>query len=154
MLAKNLILILYFCFLNFHAQSKADHVLGNWIATDNSVAVEVYKLKGEYKAKVVWFDENLGSGKPMHTRRDSQNPNPQLQKRKIIGMEILDGLVYNPKSHVWENGKIYDASSGRLWDSTAHMENGMLKVRGFWKFKWIGKTMTFKKTDQSKFTKL
>lgn len=154
MLAKNLILIFYFCFLNFNAQSKADHVLGKWLATDNSVAVEVYKQKGEYKAKVVWFDDSRGNGTPMHTRRDSHNPNPHLQKRKIIGMEILDGLVYNHKNHIWENGKIYDASSGRLWDSTVHLEDGMLKVRGFWKFKWIGKTMTLKKTNHPKFTKL
>ncbi|MBH1960771.1 MAG: DUF2147 domain-containing protein [Flavobacteriia bacterium] len=155
MLIKNLVLILYFCFLNLNAQSKADHVLGKWLATDHSVAVEVYKLKGEYKAKVIWFDESKGSGKPMHTRTDFENPDPNLRNRKILGMEVLDGLVYNAKTKEWEHGKIYDASSGRLWDSSAHItENGLLKVRGYWKFKWIGKSMTFKKTNYSTLTKL
>ncbi|MGZ5210245.1 MAG: DUF2147 domain-containing protein, partial [Kaistella sp.] len=59
------------------------------------------------------------------------------------------------KEHMWENGKIYDASSGRLWDSSAYItENGLLKVRGYWRFKWIGKTMDFKKTNNAYLTKL
>ena len=155
MVAKNLILIFYFCFLNASAQSKADHVLGKWLATDHSVAVEVYRSKGEYKAKVIWFDQRRGSGKPMHTRTDYANPDPKLRDRKIIGMQILEGLVYNSKEHLWEHGKIYDASSGRLWDSSAHItENGLLKVRGYWRLKWIGKTMNFKKTNNAYLTKL
>lgn len=153
--AKNLILILYFCFLNVNAQSKADQVLGNWLATDGSVAVGVYKSNGEYKARILWFDASKGSGKPMHARLDYRNPDPKLRKRKIIGMEILHGLVYNAQHHVWERGRIYDASSGRFWDSSVHLTgDGLLKVRGFWKLSWIGKSMTFKKTNHPKFTKL
>ena len=155
MLIKNLTLILYFCFLNLGAQSKSDALLGKWLATDQSVAVEVYKQSGEYKAKVIWFDESLGSGKPMHPRTDFENPDPHLRKRKILGMQVLEGLEYNSAKNTWENGKIYDASSGRLWDSAAHItEDGLLKVRGYWKFKWIGKSLTFKRTNQAILTKL
>ena len=105
MLIKNLTLILYFCFLNLGAQSKSDALLGKWLATDQSVAVEVYKQSGEYKAKVIWFDESLGSGKPMHTRTDFENPDPKLRSRKILGMEVLEGLVYNPKKRSGNMGK-------------------------------------------------
>ena len=155
MLIKNLILILYFCFFNLDAQSKSDAVLGKWLATDQSVAVEVYKQSGQYRAKVIWFDEKLGTGKPMHTRTDFENPDPHLRKRKILGMQVLEGLEYNSARKTWENGKIYDASSGRLWDSAAHItEDGLLKVRGYWKFKWIGKSLTFKRTNQAILTKL
>ena len=155
MFIKNLILILYFCFLNLNAQSKSDAVLGKWLASDHSVAVEVYKQSGEYKAKVIWFDERLGSGKPMHTRTDFENPDPHLRKRKILGMQVLEGLEYNSARKTWENGKIYDASSGRFWDSAAHItDQGLLKVRGYWKFKWIGKSLTFKRTNNSILTKL
>ena len=155
MLIKNLTLILYFCFLNLSAQSKSDALLGKWLATDQSVAVEVYKQSGEYKAKVIWFDESLGSGKPMHTRTDFENPDPHLRKRKILGMQVLEGLEYNSAKNTWENGKIYDASSGRLWDSAAHItEDGLLKVRGYWKFKWIGKSLTFKRTNHAMLSRL
>ena len=60
---------------------------------DNTVSVKVYKYNKEYRAKVVWFDERLGSGKPMNLRRDTQNLDPELQKRKVIGLEILEGLT-------------------------------------------------------------
>ena len=155
MLIKNLTLILYFCFLNLGAQSKSDALLGKWLATDQSVAVEVYKQSGEYKAKVIWFDESLGSGKPMHTRTDFENPDPHLRKRKILGMQVLEGLEYNSAKNTWENAKIYDASSGRFWDSAAHItDQGLLKVRGYWKFKWIGKSLTFKRTNHAMLSKL
>ena len=145
MFQKILFLFIFTFFLNFNAQSKGDQILGDWMAIDHSVAVKVYKSNNEYQAKVVWFDEKLGSGKPMGSRYDTENPDENLRTRKIIGMQILSDLKYNPKNNSWENGKIYDASSGRTWDSVIHItENGILKVRGYWKFKWIGKTMSFK----------
>ena len=43
-----------------------------------------------------------------------------------------------------ENGKIYDASSGRTWDTFAQInDEGKLYVCGFWKFSWIGKSLYF-----------
>ncbi|TXF79604.1 DUF2147 domain-containing protein [Chryseobacterium sp.] len=137
------------------AQSRADALLGKWLSTDRNVAVEIFKKDGDYRAKVLWFDETMGSGKPLHQRHDTENPDPDLRKRKIIGMEILDGLQYNSRLNSWEKGRIYDASSGRYWDSAATITaNGLLKVRGYWKYKWIGKTMTFTKTTLTALSKL
>ena len=146
-----IILLINFSLLNF-AQKSGDAVLGKWIATDKSVAVEVYKISNQFRAKVIWFDENLGSGIPMEQRIDDENPNPKLRDRKILGLEILNGLTYDSNTKSWENGKIYDATSGRYWDSSAKMHQGLLKVRGFWKFKWIGKSMTFKRINESTLT--
>ena len=53
---------------------------------DNSVAVTVFKDNGEYRAKVLWFDDRLGSGVPMEKRRDTDNPvsytHPDVYKRQ------------------------------------------------------------------------
>lgn len=129
--------------------ANQDALLGKWMSTDNSVKVEVYKENNQYKAKVLWFNEKLSnSGKSMHQFVDKLNPNPALRNRKILGMEILEGLKYNPNTEEWTDGKIYDASSGRYWSSCAKLlDNGILKVRGFWKFEWIGKTISFKKVS-------
>ena len=133
-------------FLNFSAQVSKDDLLGKWISTDKSVAVNVYREGNSFKAKVIWFDERLGSGTPMNTRRDSHNPDLALRNRKVIGMDILQDLDYNSEDKRWENGKIYDASSGRTWDTYAEIKkDGLLYVRGFWKFAWIGKTLYFKR---------
>lgn len=141
-------ILISFLFLSIFttAQTKEDDVLGRWISTDNKVAVNIYKYGNNFRAKVIWFDEKLGSGKPMNSRVDEDNPDPNLQNRKIIGMDILEGLTYNSKNHKWQNGKIYDASTGRTWDAYLEIQkNGELRVRGYWNFKWIGKTIHFKR---------
>lgn len=137
---------LYFTifFMSINAQNKRDDILGKWMATDKSVAVQVYREGDDFKAKVIWFDKNLGSGTPIGTRVDSHNPDARLRNRKILGMDILEGLNYNADKKRWEAGKIYDASSGRTWDTYAEIQDdGKLSVRGFWKFKWIGKSIYF-----------
>lgn len=126
-----------------------DDLVGTWMSIDNNVKVQVYKQNNQFRAKVIWFNHLLSESKtPMHLSLDTNNPNPALRNRKILGMEILDGLQYNSKTQEWINGKIYDASSGRYWSSCAKLlDNGILKVRGFWKFEWIGKTISFKKVS-------
>ena len=136
--------IFFFLFYNLNAQTKRDDILGKWISTDKSVAVQVYRQGDDFKAKVIWFDERLGSGTPMNTRHDTHNPDAKLRNRKIIGMDILENLEYDAKSQRWEDGQIYDASSGRTWDTFAELnQEGKLYVRGFWKWAWIGKSLYF-----------
>ncbi|TXF74833.1 DUF2147 domain-containing protein [Chryseobacterium sp.] len=141
---KTVSVLLLFLAIQISAQTSKNDVLGRWISSDKSVAVNVYKEGNNFKAKVIWFDERLGSGTPMNTRKDTHNPEEDLRNRKIIGMDVLENLNYNSENQRWENGKIYDASSGRTWDTFAEIQkNGKLYVRGFWKFSWIGKTLYF-----------
>ncbi len=145
MVKSSFLFLLFFC-CSITAQTKMDDILGKWMATDKSVKVQIYKEDGTFKAKVIWYDVRLGTGKPMHASVDSRNPNPKLKNRKVIGMEVLDGLHYNAAHHRWENGKIYDASSGRTWDSFVEIkDNGEMIVRGYWKWQWIGKTLHFER---------
>lgn len=116
------------------------------MADDKSVSVKIYKEDQTFKAKIMWFDINLGSGKPIHTRTDLHNPNPNLRHRKIIGMDVLSNFIFNKEKNRWDHGKIYDASSGRTWEANAVMKgNNHLCVRGFWKWAWIGKSLCFDK---------
>lgn len=141
---KFLQIVFTLLFLNIFSQNQQDAILGKWIAADKTVAVQVYRIGNDFKAKVIWFDENLGSKKPMHSRVDTANPDTSLRNRKIIGMDIMDGLSYNKSKERWENGKIYDASTGRTWDTYAELkQDGKLYVRGYWKFAWIGKSINF-----------
>ncbi|MEA1847583.1 DUF2147 domain-containing protein [Chryseobacterium sp. MHB01] len=141
---KSFLLLSFLFFLNISGQTSKDDILGKWMATDKSVAVHIYREGISFKAKVIWFDERLGSGTPMNTRVDSHNPNPKLRGTKVIGMDILEGLNYNSQKQQWENGKIYDASSGKTWDAFAEInDEGQMYVRGYWKWKYLGRSLYF-----------
>ena len=146
MIRKIIISICALVFINLKSQTKQDDILGIWMSQDQSVKVRVYKDGPAIKSKIIWFNEKLGSGNPMNTRVDIYNPDPYLKSRKIIGMEILEGLKFNNQKKRWDDGKIYDASSGRTWDAYAEMKAGNhLCVRGFWRWAWIGKSICFDK---------
>lgn len=129
------------------AQNNPDAIVGKWITVpQKNLIVEVFRDQNEYKGKIVWFNDSDDKTKPMNIRQDDNNTDPKLRKRKVLGLEVLDNMVYNSKSNRWESGKIYDAKSGRIWSSSAWMrKDNTLQVRGFWHFEFIGQSMIFKK---------
>lgn len=123
-----------------------DKIMGKWMSLEKNVMVNVYKNGGKYAAKLVWFDDSDDKSKPMNMRVDYKNPDKSLQSRKLIGLEIVDNLDYNPSTSCWENGEIYDAKNGKFWSSAATItSDDELKVTGYWHFKFLGKTMVFKR---------
>lgn len=129
------------------ADAKADRICGKWASTEKNLVVEVYPYKGTYKAKIVWFSGGVTKAKPMETITDVKNPNASLHTRKVLGLDVVENLKYNPKSDSWEGGKIYEVQSGKYWSAAAYLDkSGMLKVKGYWKMKLFGKTMTFKRS--------
>ncbi|RYE11659.1 MAG: DUF2147 domain-containing protein [Sphingobacteriaceae bacterium] len=123
-----------------------DKILGKWMSVEKNVMVNVYKNGNKYAAKLVWFDDSDDKSKPMNTRVDYKNPDKSLQNRKLIGMEVVDNLAYNPSTNSWENGEIYDAKNGRTWSSAATItSDDVLKVTGYWHFKFLGRSMMFKR---------
>jgi uncharacterized protein (DUF2147 family) len=59
-------------------------------------------------------------------------------------MSVLRDLTCHPETNSWENGIIYESKNGREWNASIYIDkNGALKVKGYWHFKFIGKTMTF-----------
>lgn len=131
------------------AQNSPDAIIGKWLAVPkNNLIVEVFKYKNEYRGKIVWFNDKDDKTKPMSTRLDEKNLNPALRKRKVLGLEVLDNMVFNSKNNRWEGGKIYDAKSGRIWNSSALItKDNTLLVKGFWHFEFIGLNMYFKKVS-------
>jgi len=129
---------------NIHAQKNSDAILGKWMTTDNRLIIEVYRQNKDYKAKIIWFKDI--NDKSMNERLDEKNPDKNLRTRKWIGMEVLRGLHYNAENNEWVDGIIYDAKHGRDWNSMAWItKDHLLKVKGYWVFKFISETLTFKR---------
>jgi len=132
--------------INEVSQNNADDITGRWMSSDNKLEVEVYKTGKEYKGKVVWIDDSDDKNRPMNVRCDWKNPDEALRSRKIIGLVVMYGLVYNEEHHNWQGGKIYDPSSGKDWNAKACItKEGYLKVRGYWSFDLLGKDILFRK---------
>ena len=134
-----------FCLISLpsFSQNNADAILGKWITTTGTCIVEVYKQKAEYKAKVIWFTDGK---KQMKDYIDEKNPDPSLRNRKLLGMDVMHGLYYDTDENEWVDGHIYDATSGKEWDSVVWLtDDHLLKVKGYWMFKFISETKTFKR---------
>jgi uncharacterized protein (DUF2147 family) len=98
----------------------------------------------KFRAKIIWF--NGGNLAKMGARTDIRNPDTSLRNRKILGIEVLRDLIYDADTNSWEDGMIYDAKHGREWNASARIDkNGFLKAKGYWHFKFIGRTMTFRR---------
>lgn len=121
---------------------NSDRICGKWMSAEKNLTVLVYKSGDQFKAKIIWFRDDPSL--PMGEWRDKNNPDPALRSRKILGMEILRDIKYDADGNSWEGGMIYDAKHGREWNASAYInKEGLLKVKGYWHFKFIGRTMTF-----------
>lgn len=129
--------------------ANGDNIIGKWLAVeDKNLIVQVFKSADEYKAVITWFDDTDDKTRPMDTRCDTKNPDKNLRTRKIIGLEVLRGLSYNEKEAEWQDGHIYDPSSGKEYNAKAWLtEDGNLKVRGYWHLEFLGQNMTFSRTQ-------
>ena len=120
----------------------AERICGKWESTEKNLRIQVSMVGREYRVEIIWFSET--GGKPMDYWTDRRNPDPTLRNRKILGLSILRNLEYHPNTNSWENGMIYDSKHGKEWNAAASIDKkGQLAVKGYWHFKFIGKTMTF-----------
>lgn len=144
----NFLVIAFTFFLHSMPDNRVaeDAILGKWISVRKNVIIEVYKESGQFKAKVLWFNDTDDPKRPMRTRLDIKNPNKNLRHKRILGMDVLEGLTYNFEKDRWENGIIYDANSGKHWSSVVYFnDEGLMEVKGYWKFEFLCQTMAFRK---------
>ena len=124
--------------------NRCDIICGKWMIAEKNLKVEIYKDGDQFRAKIIWFDDSDDKTQPMDKRMDTENPDPNMRTQKILGSSILQNLIFIPATNTWENGIIYDGKHGKYWQSAAYInDKGELKVTGYWKFKFIGKTLTF-----------
>lgn len=130
-------LLLFILLLSFplliHAQ--ADKIAGIWktAETENGFSqVEIKKKSdGTYYGKIIWLKIPLKNGKP---KVDDKNPDPKLQNRPIIGLQLVDDFKYDSKKNNWQKGRIYDPENGKTYDCYAWFEDGnynKLYIKGY-----------------------
>jgi uncharacterized protein (DUF2147 family) len=131
------------------AAGDSDAVVGVW-ATDpdddgGQAHIEIYRNGDRFDGKIVWLEEPVylpgdEDGEAGQPKIDTENPDPELRTRPILGMVLMEGFVYDGKE-TWHKGTIYDANDGKTYKCKMRLEDQQtLKVRGFIGFSMIGRT--------------
>lgn len=127
------------------AVTADDGILGQWTTKDGKSHVVISKCDAGLCGKIVWLKEpkypaDDDGGMAGQTKVDRENPNPELQKKPILGLEFMSGFKTR-NGNVWENGTIYDPDNGKTYKCKLTLKDPKtLKVRGFIGFSWIGRT--------------
>jgi len=121
----------------FSNAQSADAVVGKWLNKDGEAHIQIYKKGNTYAGKLSWLKSpNDDGGKP---KTDKNNPESKFKSRPILGLEILNGFVYN--NQVWDYGKIYDPKSGKTYSCKLSLDGAnKLNVRGYVGFSMLGRT--------------
>ncbi|MBU8892965.1 MAG: DUF2147 domain-containing protein, partial [Bacteroidales bacterium] len=92
----------------------ADNVLGYWLTQDGDSQIKIFKAKnGKYYGDIKWLDEpNEEDGT---AKVDDENPEPELQSRPILGLQLLKSFNYDEKDKEWVDGTIYDPKEGKTY---------------------------------------
>lgn len=118
---------------------QGDAIIGQWINPDKSAKFDIYKKNGKYFGKIIWGNSR--------DTKDSKNPDPNLKKRDLIGLTILNDLVFEDRN-TWINGTIYDPNDGKTYTCKLTLTStNTLDVRGFLGVSLFGRTETWTKTN-------
>ncbi|NOR76143.1 MAG: DUF2147 domain-containing protein [Draconibacterium sp.] len=125
---------------------EANKIVGVWWNDEKTSKIEVKKVDGKYIGTIVYMiPEKYENGEPP---KDDENPDESLRNRSVVGLQILDGFVYNAKDTEWKDGTIYDPKSGKTYDCYAWLESDdLLKLKGFVAgIRWMGKSSEWYRT--------
>ncbi len=121
--------------------SGGSGILGNWLTPDHAI-VRVYNCDSHICARLV----KLGPSTPEKT--DSNNPNPQLQKKSLCGLEI--GSNFTPvDAGQAKDGHLYDPKSGKEYKGSMEASGDTLKLRGYIGISLLGRTEIWHRTSEN-----
>ena len=125
----------------------AQSIVGKWKTIDDSSGkersiVEIYKTGDKYFGKIVKLFREPG---------EPQDPlcvecKGEKKDKRVLGMEIITNLEYDPKDEEYTDGEILDPENGNVYDCKIWLdETGKLKVRGYLYF--LYRTQTWLPAD-------
>ena len=113
--------------------NDGDRILGVYKAVKDGAVSKVRISKvgdNAYKAQIFWLE------KPTHPdgtlRKDIKNPDPAKRETPSSQVVLIESVSYDQKENVWNNGNIYDPTSGKVYRTIVDFtEEKTLRIRGF-----------------------
>ncbi len=122
-----------------------DDILGVWLNQEKDAKIEIFKCGEKYCGKVVWlkdpnYPEGSKDGIPGTPKLDHNNPNPELKKAPVIGLQIVHDFAFAGDNR-WKGGKVYDPKNGKTYSGKMTLVSpNELHLRGFIGISLIGRT--------------
>ena len=83
-----------------------------------------------YKAQVFWLEKDKNADGSIRT--DLKNPDPAKRKTPSNQIVLIESVSYDSKEGVWNNGNIYDPTSGKVYKTVVDFtDEKTLRVRGY-----------------------
>jgi len=126
-------LITAFILISFTQSPLAQSIVGKWKTIDDNSGkarsiVEIYKNGDKYFGKIVKLYREPGEPQdPLCTECKGDK-----RDQRVLGMEIITNLEYDPRDEEYTDGEILDPENGNIYDCKIWLdERGKLKVRGY-----------------------
>ncbi len=122
------------------ASNLSDGLLGTWLvesATGDPAHIEIYSQIEDgveiVYGKFIFFpgeDENgVNIGE---SALDSLNPDESLRNRRLIGLDMLEGMTFNQDKNRWDGGTVYDPDIGKYYKCRLTLrDENQLELRGY-----------------------
>jgi uncharacterized protein (DUF2147 family) len=119
--------------------SNAMTPIGVWLFPNQRFAVSIDRCGDQLCGKIAWLKAPCdGHGLP---RVDSENADPTLRSRPILGLTVMTGLRQTADGD-WEDGAIYNPDDGSHYLALLSMnEDGSLRIRAYVGTPVLGKTL-------------
>lgn len=137
-----LIMIAILTMTAIEIKAQTDRIIGIYLAVDDednpNSQVKISKSNnGKFYGEIVWLKEPFEDDGT--EKVDDKNPDPKLQKRKVMGLRILNDFTYDKSYEEWSGGTIYSPKTGKTYKCYMKFEpDGRLKVRGYIGSSWMG----------------
>ncbi len=123
---KHLFISIVALFIPLFLAAQANKIEGVWFNEEKTSTIEMKKESdGKYYGKINWLEEPNENGKP---KIDDENPDPELAKRPVMGLPLVNNFVYDSKKERWNDGTIYDPKNGKTYDCYAWFEDDNFDV--------------------------
>ena len=116
------------------SQQPTRHINGIWATENNEAHVELCKKGGEIFGRFVRFLHE-----PPHGGLDLKNPDPSRRQQPLGGRFFIRNFEFD--NGRWRHGRIYNPDNGREYKADLELTEGILNVRGWIGFRWLGRTV-------------
>jgi uncharacterized protein (DUF2147 family) len=120
-------------------------VAGVWLTEEGDGWVEIRSCGKELCGTIVGLAEP--KTEDGQTKTDIHNPDPALQDRPIVGLEVLRIGGARDSKGVFRGGRIYDPNNGKTYRCKMWLEDpDTLRIRGFIGVSLLGRNVIWKRT--------